>query len=473
MPARQDQTLQIFLIVCIFAFLVTAVVAYLGWKGYGEEAQRTAGLETTLSGERGTVANQRTEIETYRQKMGFGPQDNPESVLKSIDDDLKRFGPGTSPEESRSYRKVLETVYTEAQQTAAREAALKDQLEKLTTQAAGVEAAAQKQIAQYDQQRKEAEERLAAATNTFNQDRETLENTKKELKDTVDKQQSEFQAKLDQYAAEKKGLEEQIAELTKANDILKSQRKDEPGSFEIADGRISWVNQDGTVWINLGSADSLRRQVTFSVFDKDQHDAAKAEKKASIEVTRILRDHLAEARITNDDPTNPILTGDSIYSQIWHRGKKLHFALTGIIDVDGDGRSDMQLARDFIELNGGELDAYLADDGSIQGKITANTRYLVLGDLPESATQAKHSESWNAMYAQAVSLGVETITLSEFLNQMGYKPQDRTVRLGAGANAQDFPPRPLDSSGRPGAAPRFRPRTPNRATAPTSTTSPQ
>ena len=39
---------------------------------------------------------------------------------------------------------------------------------------------------------------------------------------------------------------------------------------------------------------------------------------------------MAEARITKDDPTNPILTGDNIYSQVWHRGKKLHFALTGV-----------------------------------------------------------------------------------------------------------------------------------------------
>ena len=42
MPARQDQTLQIFLIIFIFAFLVTAVVAYLGWRGYSEAANRSA-----------------------------------------------------------------------------------------------------------------------------------------------------------------------------------------------------------------------------------------------------------------------------------------------------------------------------------------------------------------------------------------------------------------------------------------------
>ena len=143
------------------------------------------------------------------------------------------------------------------------------------------------------------------------------------------------------------------------------------------------------MWINLGTADSLRRQVTFSVYDADQHDAAKATKKGSIEVTRLLGEHMAEARITEDDPTNPILTGDNIYSQVWHRGKKLHFALTGFIDFDGDGQSDMQLARDLIELNGGVVDAYLNDDGTVEGEITANTRYLVLGDVPESAIQVQ------------------------------------------------------------------------------------
>ena len=48
MPARQDQTLQIFLIIFIFAFLVTAVVAYLGWRGYGEADTKAAALDASL-----------------------------------------------------------------------------------------------------------------------------------------------------------------------------------------------------------------------------------------------------------------------------------------------------------------------------------------------------------------------------------------------------------------------------------------
>jgi hypothetical protein len=335
-----------------------------------------------------------------------------------------------------------------------------------------VQSEADKQISQYDDERKKAEAALADERNTFRADRAELEKTKNDLMATVDKQEKDFEAKLAQHVAEKTELDKKVSELERAVANLIEQRKDEPGSFEIADGRISWVNQNGTVWINLGSADALRRQVTFSVYDADQHDAEKAEKKGSIEVTRILGDHMAEARVTEDDPTNPILTGDQVYSQVWHRGKKLHFALTGLIDVDGDTRSDMQLARELIELNGGEVDAYVADDGAIDGEITATTRYLVLGELPESAVQAKAQESWHTMNQQANSLGVETITLSQFLNQMGYKPQDRAVRLGSGASARDFPPRPEDNTAIPGSAGRFRPRTPSRTT-PAATATPR
>lgn len=463
MPARQDQTLQIVLIGCIFAFLVTAVVAYLGWRGYGEASRDATQAKTSLQSEQQRTQTQQTEIEDLRQMLGVGRNDAADNVKKAFDDDMKAYGGGLE-EASRSYRKVLETVYTDAQKTAQREAALEAERKDLNIKLVAVEAAAKKQIDQFDDQRKKAEADLAAERNTFQQDRATLEAQQKGLMKTVEDQKTAFEAKLAEHAAEKKQLEEKIAELEHSVEIFKEQRKDEPGSFEVADGRISYVSQDGTVWINLGTADSLRRQVTFSVYDAGQHDADKATKKGSIEVTRVMGEHMAEARVTNDDATNPILTGDLIYSQVWHRGKKLHFALTGVVDIDGDGRSDHQLARDLIELNGGVVDSYLKDDGTVDGEITANTRYLVLGELPESVAQAKLQDGWNAMYRQAQSLGIDTITLSQFLNQMGYKPQDHSVQEGSAAPVRgDAVGRPLaPSTQRPGGGQRFRPRTPLR-----------
>src|SRR4029078_6892055 len=104
----------------------------------------------------------------------------------------------------------------------------------------------------------------------------------------------------------------------------------------------------------------------------ETQNTAKAKQKGTIEVTRVLDEHLSEARITSDDPKNPILSGDRIYSPAWHRGKQLHFALTGIIDVNGDGISDLQIVRNLITLNGGVLDAYLNDDGGVEGTMSVN-----------------------------------------------------------------------------------------------------
>jgi hypothetical protein len=104
---------------------------------------------------------------------------------------------------------------------------------------------------------------------------------------------------------------------------------------------------------------------------------------------------------------------------------------------------------------------YVKDDGTTEGKITANTMYLVLGEYPSLATQVGLQKPWEDMHRTAQSLGVETITMTDFLNQMGYRPQDRSVQLGAGASARDFPARPEAGSARSGAT-RFRPRTPTR-----------
>ena len=148
---------------------------------------------------------------------------------------------------------------------------------------------------------------------------------------------------------------------------------------------------------------------------------------------------MAEARISDDDAKNPILSGDQIYSQVWHRGKKLHFAINGVIDVDGDGKSDLQMVRDLVDLNGGVVDAYLGEDGKVNGEITVNTRDLVLGKFPDSATQTGMQKGWQQMIDDAKTNGVEVIKLDKFLNQVGYAPKDRTVTMGPGARPEDFP----------------------------------
>lgn len=462
MAARQDQGLQIGLIVSIFLFIICFVFAYVYWKSYSEASQQIAQLNSDLSGARQAQNNLQAEVESMRQRMGFGANDNSADVEKAIDEDMKLYGAGAA-EENRSYRSLLKSTFQELQNTSKRETEAKDQIKELTNRLQAIEDETGKQIAQFKDGMDKAQADLAAERASFAKDRQSLEQTKQELMAKVDEQKKSFEAQLAAKAAELAELQTKFEKSKQANENLIAEREQVSGSFEVSDGRIAWVNQNGTVWINLGEADSLRRQISFSVFDGDEHDAAKAEKKGSIEVTRILGDHMAEARITEDDPRNPILTGDAIYSQVWHRGKKLHFAFTGIIDINGDGVHDIELARDLVQMNGGEVDSYLDAEGKVQGEMSIHTRYLVLGKFPESGSEAKFQDGWTRMNEEAATNGVETITLDDFLNQMGYRPQDRTVRLDAGASANDFRPRPGSDAVSADATQPFRPRTPNNA----------
>jgi hypothetical protein len=461
MPARQDQTLQIFLIIFIFAFLVTGVVAYLGWRGYSEADTTAKALTTKLQEKNTESQNQKTELEDLRQVIGLGRNDNPADVKKATDDDMKTYGSSVADENSRTYRKVLETVYAEGQATAAREAKAKVDIKTLQERLTAKETETKKQIDEYDAQRKKAQEDLAREQANFNEYRKALDAGQNALKKSLDDQRTHYETQITDKDGKIKAFTDQVAKLERANRNLIETRKDEPGSFEVADGQITYVNQNGTVWLNLGTADSLRRQVTFSVFDADQHDAAKATKKGTLEVTKLMGDHMAEARITSDDPKNPMLPGDNIYSQVWHRGKQLHFALAGVVDIDGDGQSDIELAKELITLNGGILDAYEKDDGKVQGELTAITRYLVLGDIPDANVHGAMQGAFHEMSKTASSYGVQTITLPQFLDQMGYKPNERTVHLGVGSSARDFPVRPNESDGNVGPdrrIPQFRPR---------------
>jgi cell division protein FtsL len=456
MAARQDQTLQIFLIIFIFAFLVTAVVAYLGWRGYSEASATVTSLNTKMQEKNTENQNQKTELEDLRQVIGFGRNDNAADVKKATEEDMKTYGGSVADENSRTYRKVLETVFNEGQATAAREAKTKSEKKVVEERLTAKENETKAMIEKYNAQAKKAQEDAQTQQIGFNEYRKSLDAAQDGLKKSLADQRTHYETQITDKDGQIKTLHDQVGKLEKANRNLIDTRKDEPGSSEVADGKIMYVNQSGLVWINLGTADSLRRQVTFSVFDADQHDAAKATKKGTLEVTKLMSDHMAEARITSDDPKNPMLPGDNIYSQVWHRGKQLHFALAGVVDIDNDGQSDLELARALIAQNGGILDAYETDDGKVQGELTAITRYLVLGDIPDSTVHGAMQAKFFEMSKTASGYGVQTITLPQFLDQMGYRPQERTVRLGTGSNASDFPVRASDTDGN-GSTPSNRP----------------
>lgn len=83
------------------------------------------------------------------------------------------------------------------------------------------------------------------------------------------------------------------------------------------DGRIEW-RSDGVVWINRGTADRMKRGLVLDI-TSDDDDPTKPKRIGQIEITRIVSEHLSEARVLQDDPGRPIAKGDLVRQPIGTR----------------------------------------------------------------------------------------------------------------------------------------------------------
>lgn len=448
MAARQDQTLQIALIIFAILLVVFAGFTYYFYKQYSDTSQQLAAMTTDREDQRSAVGNLQDQVQTLRQQMGFEQFADAEAIATQFEKDKESLM-GAVPEEKKTYRDALLVTYAANQGLAQANAVEKATNKSNEAKLAEVEAGHKAQVERLNADKKQIEQEAAAARNQFTQARNELDKNKQALAKQLDDQSRAFDEERNTLVAARNAAEEEANTRQRTIDRLKELRKQEDFSFEVADGQVTWVNQaSNTVWIDLGSADALRQQVTFSVYDTEETDAGKAEKKGSVEVVRVLGEQMAECRVLDDDPRNPILPGDYIYSVAWHQGQPQHFALTGLIDLDGDGRSDLGLAKDLIKLNGGIVDAAPnPETGELEGEMTVDTRYLVYGERSEGGNSETLRKVWDDMHDQANALGVELISITDFINQMGYRSEDRAVNLGSNVNASDFRPRAAPARG--------------------------
>jgi hypothetical protein len=263
MAARQDQGLVFTLIAFVILFIISFVAAYVGWKSYGESETHVAELENQKREADAAVRNSTDENQRFRKMIGLGENDSAEDVDTTFKEDMQRYGSNFG-EDRQSYRNILEYLAKENESISAREVAAKDQLKEVKDRLLAVEGEKEKQVVQFEAQMKAAEEDAASQRSLFKRDRDTLEATKQELIDNLDKQESRYEAQLTEINTQLKGLTDKLTKSERAKENLLAEVSKSAESFEVPDGRISWVNQNGTVWINLGAADSLRRQITFS-----------------------------------------------------------------------------------------------------------------------------------------------------------------------------------------------------------------
>lgn len=257
--------------------------------------------------------------------------------------------------------------------------------------------------------------------------------------ENVNNDYKDYRAKKD---SEISSIQNELAGVTSENEKMKIKINGyEREVFDRPDGQIVKVaSRLQSVFINIGSEDGLPQNETFSIYDQDVINFDKGKHKAKIEVTRIYP-YRAEARITEEDPTNPILSGDHVLTATWDPGNKVKFAVAGAFNLDGDIYDDRDKLIKMIERNGGEVVATHDSEGTITGKIDASVRYIVIGKPPTLAEDAGEGLMRNSsaivaamrtLEAEAKKNTVEPIDLPKLLNRMGVRAKPKTTIIQSG-----------------------------------------
>ena len=477
MASRESQGLQIALIIFVMVTVVLAVMNFFFYRGSERLKSELASAQEKEKSARDSYSRQNFALQYLQAIVGLGePRKLSEAEfeevrksaiadpeIKKIDDAFQKqvatFGEGLPPDR-RNYHELLSNALLALQARNEANTDLTKKLEKLTADWEQLQKDEAQRTSEAIANQKKAESDLAARTKEFDDRRAALEASQTSQLDGLKKQVSKIQSEL---AAAIKLAEDRQKTIDQLEIKIETQRKKlEEGrrpSFERPDGHVTSINQAiRAVWINLGTADALRPQTQFSVYDQGESRVTEAKSKGSIEVTRVLREHLAEARIIADESSNPIMPGDLIFSPAWEPGQRVHFALAGLMDVDGDGRSDVDLVRNLIRSSGAVIDAEAAtENGEETGALTSNTRYLVTGEQP---TDAKGLVAWSKINEGAKQLGIEKINLKTLLNWIGYRREVRTVQLGEGIGTRGGSAAPAQEAGPGNASEAFQDRSP-------------
>lgn len=282
------------------------------------------------------------------------------------------------------------------------------------------------QVAMVEKEKADVQQKLAKAEEDVKNVK--LENTTiiAKLPEEIQKVQTTMNAIVAEKDARIAKLESDLK--IKNDQVLKLRIPEFATSY---DGKVTKINPTArTVWINVGKYDNLPTNLTFSVQPEGVPPGSNLKPKAKIEVIELLGEHLAEARILEDDMRNPILPGDNIYTQAWEPGQLTRFGFAGKIDLDANGSDDMDQVRALVQRAGGQIDVEIRN-GELLGKLDVETRYLVLGTVPaDKAGAALYAK----LIADAETLGIQRVPMGIFFDQIGYKRPGGTTVYGRGSN---------------------------------------
>lgn len=472
MAARENQGYLIAVIILVLLTLILALVAFLGVQKAYEQAGAAEASEAKLKAALKLAEAENLKGETYKAIIGdLGTA--PSELGKTIND-LQQIS--TNRALSDADRKLVEDIIAEVRtaqdiykvETSGKitEDDEENNLATLRSRIFDLTSLVDRMRKEYTIQLRQTDEANKAAKASIEQAKLGEASAVKELEAVNEKLIAEKEASLvkentlkAEVSETKKALAEvtrtseeaaqqasaairearnQVALLEDDNVKLKTRLNQyENEVFDHADGQIVRVASAlKAVFIDVGSADGLTSNRTFSVYDQSVTDFETATPKANIEVIRV-NTFGAEARITSESLVDPILKGDHILTATWDPGFTVKLALAGRFDLDGDRYDDTEKLVRMIERNGGEVVVSHDEKGNVTGEISPEVRFLVKGNESliggdDDPDAGKILTAVRDMEADAVKNTVQIIDLQKLLNRMGIRAKPKTKQL-------DFP----------------------------------
>jgi hypothetical protein len=415
MAGREGQGLQIAVIIFAMLTIILAITTFVFYS----QAQTAEKERQTAVTNQGTAEDlnkkllyrilalkhtlgmaEMTEVDEAKSRVTGQKDDEVDGILANFATDMATYSAEAGAPGAANYRTLPAYLLGAIARKNVSVADANDQTKQIQV-AKDTDFTAQKNRADAaEAARDTARDDLGKEKTAFDTAKAAIDAEKNKIAAQITTDKAKAKAEFDKVAKERDAYVAQASDLqntiTIQKDRLETLEKSQVDLFENPDGKITWVNQkQQLVWLNLGRADGLMRQTNFSVYDHDENGVSNAEPKARLEVIRIVGDHLAEARILEDLPSNPILPGDIVHTPSWSSGQRIHFALAGMMDINKDGVSDFDLVKNIILLNGGVIDAELREDGT-------------------------------------------KIDVQRLLEMMGWKAEERTVELAGSSGTGEF-----------------------------------
>lgn len=405
--------------------------------------------------------NEEADLPVLRQSMDSGSLgkesggvDEVAKMIRALDGRPELAWDPTTRKVRGNLIGLLGTRETELANLATARAALDAQFKQAQDEAARRRDADQKQLAAYKQHNDALEAKLNEYEKSKSQEFVALANKNEELQKAVEDQTKRINNAKEDLEKKDKDLRDKLREKDEKYQklVADTAKEEDVMAHETPRGKILNLDRRGEyAFINLGSYDHVKPQLTFSIFA--QNPAGKAQgktRKARLEVVDVLDSHLSRGRIVNvtDPNRDPVVSGDLLFNPAWSPNLKQHIAIAGLIDLTGDGSDSSEEFIRNLQKQNIVIDAYLdLKTLELKGKLGFNTSYLVRGDIPEldlgnplkendprstriRDVQVKLSE----IQSEAQKFGITVVPARKFMSMIGYEvpknivPPDYTIR---------------------------------------------